>query len=428
MFVQRTNYPFSLSLAPAPRKNSVRKINTRNFVRATRSTPREINRQIALNLVREHQPISRADLARRMDIGRGMVTALVDALLAEGAIYEGATIDAPRGRKPKMLYVRTHDRLVIAIDVRFSQTYVMLADFAGTAVALETFETIVEPTDLVHELTRRIHRMLRAHGGAGRCEGIGLVVPGMVDRKTGRVLNSPQLGWKDVDIRDAFAKAAGLPVHIENAPIACALSQLWLGQRGGDVPADFVYVTVGDGVGVGIVVNGEVVRGHANTAGEFGHVAIDLDGPTCLCGSHGCLEAYTSNLATLARYLGQELSPTVLRETLHSSGLTISDLIARARSGDKRARAAFMETAKYLGAGLAMIVNSLNPSQIFVGGEITEIWEQIAPALQRAIAERALTSAAAATPVIPESASRFPRLRGATALVAAPMYAAPQVA
>src|SRR5215212_1220731 len=84
---------------------SLRKINTRSFVRATRSTPREINRQIVLNLVREHQPISRADLARRMNIGRGMVTAIVDELLDEGAVYEGATVDAPRGRKPKMLYV-----------------------------------------------------------------------------------------------------------------------------------------------------------------------------------------------------------------------------------------------------------------------------------------------------------------------------------
>jgi predicted NBD/HSP70 family sugar kinase len=406
----------------------VRKINTKSFVRATRSTPRAINRQIALNLVREHQPISRADLARRMDIGRGMVTSLIDELIAEGAVYEGATLDAPRGRKPKMLYVRTHDRLVIAIDVRFSQTYVMLGDFAGTTVSLETFETVVAPAELIRELTKRIQRMLKSHGAAGRCEGIGMVVPGMVDRRSGRVLNSPQLGWKDVDIRDAFAKATGLPVHIENAPIACALSQLWLGQRGRDIPADFVYVTVGDGVGVGIVVNGEVVRGHANTAGEFGHVPIDLQGPTCLCGSHGCLEAYTSNLATLARYLGQELSPPSLRGMLHSSGLTIGDLIARARTGDRRARRAFEETAGYLGIGLSMVVNSLNPSQIFVGGEITEIWEQIAPTLQRAIAERALTSAAAATPVVPESASRFPRLRGATALVAAPVYAAPQVA
>jgi len=192
----------------------VRKINTRSFVRATRSTPREINRQIVLNLVREHQPISRADLARRMRVGRGMVTSLVSELLTDGSIYEGTTADAPRGRRPMMLYVRTHDRLVVAIDVRFSQTYLMLSDFSGTPIALETFDTVVEPRALVRTLSKRIQRLLKTHRAAGKCNGIGLVVPGMVERTTGRVLNAPQLGWRDVDIRDDLAEAAGLPVHI----------------------------------------------------------------------------------------------------------------------------------------------------------------------------------------------------------------------
>ena len=130
-------------------------------------------------------------------------------------------------------------------------------------------------------------------------------------------------------------------VHIENAPIACALAQMWLGKRGDEAPRDFVYVTVSDGVGAGVVVNGEVVRGHNNTAGEFGHVPIDPTGPTCLCGAHGCLEAYTSNLATLSRYLGHEFSPTRDARLLHDSGLTIADVIARAaeRRGPRHLRA-----------------------------------------------------------------------------------------
>jgi N-acetylglucosamine repressor len=406
----------------------MRKINTRSFVRATRSTPREINRQIVLNLVREHQPISRADLARRMRVGRGMVTSLVSELLSDGSIYEGSTVDAPRGRRPMMLYVRTHDRLVIAVDVRFSKTYLMLSDFNATPIALETFDTIVEPLSLVSALTRRIRRLLKTHRAAGKCNGIGLVVPGMVDQQTGRVLNAPQLGWRDVDIRDALAAATGLEVQIENAPIACALAQMWLGERGGDAPRDFVYVTVSDGVGAGVVVNGEVVRGHNNTAGEFGHVPVDARGPQCLCGSYGCLEAFTSNLATLSRYLGHEFSPTETRHLLQESGITITDVIARARSGDRRAQRALEETARYLGGGLAVIVNTLNPAQIFVGGEITEAWDSLAPVIHKAIAARALTSLAAATPVNPDPASSYPRLRGATALVAAPLFAAPQVA
>ena len=174
-----------ITLEPSP----VRKINTRSFVRATRSTPREINRQIVLNLVREHQPISRADLARRMRVGRGMVTSLVSELLDEGAIYEGATVEAPRGRKPMMLYVRTHDRLVVAVDVRFSRTFLQLADFNGTAIALETFDTIVEPRTLTTSLAKRISRLLKTHRAAGKCNGIGLVVPGMVEQSSGRVLD-----------------------------------------------------------------------------------------------------------------------------------------------------------------------------------------------------------------------------------------------
>ena len=406
----------------------LRKINTNSFTRATRSTPREINRKILLNLVREHQPISRADLARRMRVGRGMVTSLVSELLDAGELRDGATVDAPRGRRPRMLYVRTHDRMVIAIDVRFSVTYVMLSDFSGAPIAIESFETVTDPAMLVAELAPRIRRLLGGQRPLQRCEGIGLVVPGMIDQATGRVLNAPQLGWRDISIRDALARATKLPVYIENAPIACALSQLWLGQRGEANAGDFVYVTVGDGVGAAIVVNGEVIRGQGNTAGEFGHLSLSLDGPQCLCGSTGCLEAYTSNLATLSRYLGQQLSPTATRTLLHESGLTVDDVIARARSGDARAREAIEATGRYLGLGIASIVTALNPRQIYVGGEITSAWDLVEPEIRAAISRRALTKTAAATLVIPDPASGHPRLRGGVTLVSARRFAAPRLA
>jgi predicted NBD/HSP70 family sugar kinase len=404
----------------------VRKINVKNFKLATRSTGREINRQILLNLVQEHQPISRADLARRMKVGRPRVTALVNELLAEGVLQEGEAVESPRGRRPRMLHVRTRDRLVAAADVRFNRTWLMLSDFAGTQIALETFDTPLDPAELTAELGARIERILATYGAGGTCEGVGIAVPGMVDHKTGRILNAPQLGWKDVDIRDALAAATGLPVHVENAPIACALSKMWLGQREGDT-GDFVYVTVSEGVGAGVVVNGEVVRGSTHTAGEFGHVPINPDGPRCLCGARGCWEAHTSNLATLSRYLGRELSPTETRALLAETPLTIADLIMRARTGDQKARDALLETGRYLGVGLAMIVNSLNPSRIFVGGEVTAAWDLIGPAVRAEIETRALTPGAAATPVLPEQSVGYPRLRGACALVAAPVFAAPTV-
>src|SRR5215218_10091955 len=128
-----------------PERLYMRKIDTRNFTLATRSTPREINRQIVLNLIREHQPISRAELARRMDVHRSHLTPLVRELVSTGAVYEQGTAAVVRGRRPTLLYVRTSGRLAVAVDVRSEHTTVALADFAGLTLATTVFATPATP-------------------------------------------------------------------------------------------------------------------------------------------------------------------------------------------------------------------------------------------------------------------------------------------
>jgi predicted NBD/HSP70 family sugar kinase len=405
----------------------MRKIDTRNFSRATRTTPKEINRQIVLNLVRERQPISRADLARCMGVARGMVTPLVNELLEEGLIYEGSTGNPPRGRKPALLHVRSHDRLAIAVDVRFSQTHVMLCDFSGRMIALERFGTPLKPEELVRQIACRICRMQQDHRAAGECRGIGLVVPGMVDRRTQTVVHAPTLGWRDVDLGSALAAETGMEVQTERDAIACALAQMWLGPREGSTHDSFVYLTVSDGVGAGLVVNGAVVRGHRDAAGEFGHVPLALDGPLCSCGARGCLEAFTSTTAIVARYLGRDLVSRQSYADVRETGLTVDDVVARARGGDPAALSAVLASGRYLAVGIVAIVNSLNPARIIVGGELVAAWDLISPIVAEVMKERALTAGAAATPVIPELADVQTRLRGAAALVVAPVYAAPSV-
>ena len=408
----------------------MRKINTRDFHIATRTTSREINRRIALNLIREHQPISRADLARRMSVTRGVASVLVQELIAQGLIYEGATGEAARGRKPTFLHIRTRDRLAVAVDVRFSKTYLMLSDFSGRQLALETYATIFDIPQFVKDLAARVRRTLKMRAVEGSCEGIGVVVPGMVDHRTGRVLNAPTLGWRDADIREPLSAATGLTVQVENSGRACSLAHLWL-ERGEAAPAQsFVYISVSDGVGVGVVVNGELVRGRDHIAGEFGHMPLSLDGLRCMCGMTGCWEAYVSNLATLSRYFGWDLSK-LSPKALHEAGpeaFTVPDLLARARGGDGKAAAALQATARFLGLGLANIVNVFNPDCIYLAGEITTAWDLIEEAVRAALRERALTAAAARTPLRVSSTHEHPRLRGAAALIAAPTFAAPRVA
>jgi predicted NBD/HSP70 family sugar kinase len=186
-------------------------------------------------------------------------------------------------------------------------------------------------------------------------------------------------------------------------------------------------VSVSDGIGVGVIMNGEVLRGRHNIAGEFGHVPLSLDGPRCSCGAQGCWEAYISNRATLARYFGR---PANLAgpEDSDRRQFTMEDLIARARASDAKAVAALEATARYLGLGLASVINALDPSRVYVGGEITLAWDLLEGAVRTALSERALTAAAADTEIRPVAATEYPRLQGAAALIAAPAFAAPVVA
>jgi predicted NBD/HSP70 family sugar kinase len=405
----------------------MRKIDTTRFRVATQRTSREINRTIVLNLVRARQPLSRADLARAMGMRRGAVSLIVNELLKDGSIFEGATGDSVRGRKPTFLYIDSRRRMVVAIDIRVSQTLLMLADLVGQPIGgVITIPTERDPKKLVKSLAARIKQLLLDHHGPiDACTGIGVAVPGMVERPSMRVLHAPTLGWRDVDLRDMLARATGIPVEIENSGRVCALAQLWA-MHGGESPAgDFVFVSASDGLGVGVSFQREVLRGRHNLAGEFGHLLLSMDGPRCSCGSNGCWEAYVSNRATLARYFGQE--PEV-GGAAEPPDFTIDDLIARARGGDLKARAAIQATGKYLGVGLALLVNGLDPSAVYVGGEITAAWELIEPPMRAAFLERALTPAVAATVIRPVATIEYPRLRGAAALVTAPAFAAPVVA
>jgi N-acetylglucosamine repressor len=402
----------------------MRKIDTNRFRVATRRTSREINRTIALNLVRARQPLSRADLARAMGVRRGAVSLIVKDLLKDGTIVEGASGKTVRGRKPTFLYIDTRRRAVVAIDIRVSQTSLMLADVVGKPIGgVITMATERDPKALVKTLAARIKQALRDHGHANECTGIGVAVPGMVERPSMRVLNAPTLGWHDIDLRGMLAKATGLPVEIENSGRICALAQLWAMHGSDGASGDFIFVSASDGLGVGVSYQREVLRGRHNLAGEFGHLLLSMDGPKCSCGSNGCWEAYVSNRATLARYFGhdQDAAPS-------ANDFTIDDLIARARGGDMKARASLQTTGKYLGTGIALIVNGFDPAAVYVGGEITGAWDLIEPAMRAAFLERALTSAVAATPIRPVAPMEHPRLKGAAALVTAPAFAAPVVA
>src|SRR6185295_5417856 len=277
------------------------------------------------------------------------------------------------GRRPTMLYINTRSGSSVAVDIRATRTFLMLADPMGQPRSdIVSLPTEQEPKRLVTALARRIAELLKSHAGiVGACQGIGVVVPGMVDPGTGRVLHAPTLRWRNVDLQARLALATGLPVHVENSGRACALAQVWEARNVAARVRNLVFVSVSDGIGVGVVVNGELLRGRHNIAGEFAHMPLSIDGPRCSCGAIGCWEAHISNIATLTRYFGR--APNL--NGAEDPPFTVADLIARARSKDGKAVAALQATARYLGLGLGGVVNIMDPDRIFIGGEITTAWD-----------------------------------------------------
>jgi N-acetylglucosamine repressor len=395
---------------------------------AGRGTSREINRRIAFNLIRTRQPLSRADLARLMGTTRGAVTVLVNDLISGGLVFEGATGEAPRGRKPKFLYLDSRRRCVVAVDLRPTRFFLMVTDISGEPlVGVTSFPTDRNPRRLVAKLAARIHETLARHPELGRCEGVGVVVPGMVNGSGTHVLFAPRLGWRNVPFQEPLAAATGLPVVIENAGKACALAQAWSARGEAAPPGGLVFLSVSDGLGVGVVTNGQLVRGQHNAGGEFGHMPLALDGPRCACGVQGCWEAHVSNLATLSRYLGRELDPG-RPIPADMAALTVDDVVSRARQGDASAMAALRATAHFLGAGLAAVVNAVDPARIYVSGEITSGWDMLEPIVRAALDERTLEPCRGRAELVVVPARELPRLRGAAALVTAPAFATPVVA
>ncbi len=185
------------------------------------------------------------------------------------------------------------------------------------------------------------------------------------------------------------------------------------------------YVTASDGVGLGIAIDGQLLRGAHNNAGELGHATLSLDGPRCACGQKGCWEAYVSVRAMLARYRGSDPSWPASGEP---SDITVATIIARARGGETRALETLRETGYYLGRGFATIVKAIEPRRVYLSGEITEAWDLVLPFVQQALEEQALIRESGQTEIVLVPLGEHPRLRGAAALVNSPVFAAPVVA
>jgi predicted NBD/HSP70 family sugar kinase len=392
----------------------MRRIDLKRVSVARSNTIRDINRQIVLNYVREKGPISRADIARETDLQRSTVSLIVSELQKTGLIKE-VYGESSGGRPPALLTLRTARPIAVGVDLGTTKTSVATCDLTGRVIKKEEFWTdpdAEKTTALIIDSVRRL-----TEKDYNTIEGIGISLPALVDAQKGVVLYSPHFKWRSPKIIEDVAAATGFPVTADNDANAAALAELWFGRPEVRDARDFILVFIENGIGTGIVFDGQIYRGKGGVAGEFGHMRIGTDAPVlCATGSNECWEAFASERAALGRYA------KLIGDQDYPNRINFVQLVELAITGEKNALAALRETAQFIGIGMGNLIQGLSPDVIVVGGTIVNAWDLLAPEIQSA-AEAVLCQGIPETRIIASSLGTEPALMGAFSLVLADMFA-----
>ena len=393
----------------------MRRINLKRANVARPNTVRDINRQIVLNLIREKEPISRGGIAEETALHRATISTILDQLLSEDLIEEVGAGESRGGRPPILLRLRAGGPVAIGVDLGTARTVVATADLAGRVLEQEEFDTDPDCGKTLGLLSNSVLKMM----GKNKLSiaGIGLSLPGLVDHETGSALFIPNFKWRDWSVASELKAATGLPVTVDNDANALALAELWFGRPEVQGVRDFVMVLVAEGIGAGIVFDGQIYRGVGGGGGEFGHTTIGDGAPVaCAAGSRRCWEAFASERAALARY------ERLTRGAASHARPTFTQLVDSALSGERSARTALAETARYLGLGISNLISGLSPEAVIIGGPVARAWPLIVREITQVVSEN---SCLIHPPVriIASTLGEQPKLLGALSLVLAGKFA-----
>jgi predicted NBD/HSP70 family sugar kinase len=335
-------------------------------------------------------PLSRVTLARRLGLSSAAVTKAARPLIDTGYLHELAATERSgpgAGRPASPLAVQADREFFLGIKITETELIGVVCDLHADIRAAKHRPLSGRDVDSVlAELTTLTGDLLDAGDFRERTRRLGLAVSGDVDRGTGLVRYSPFLQWRDVPLRERAAAATGLAVTVENDVKALTAAEHWFGEG---VGADsFALVTVGAGIGCGLVVHGRLVSGSTGVAGEVGHLTVDGNGPDCHCGGRGCVEAIA----------GTEAIMRSARSACGNPDLTLDEAVALARAGDPAAVGVFTRAGTAIGNGIAAVANLVGPDRIVVSGEGLAAYDLFEAPI-RAAFERQAFGAAAACPV-----------------------------
>ncbi|GGE38117.1 xylose repressor protein [Pullulanibacillus camelliae] len=333
----------------------------------------ELNQFIVLDAIRESGPISRSAIAKKHNLSLTTVTSLVKNLMEEGYVTEAGIGESSGGRKPRLIKFCPDSRYLIGVSLRNSR--ITIAEMNLNAVVKQQkIIPVIQQEQVIATILEQIERFLEEiQNDKENCIGISFITQGIVNTAKGMIHYNPKLKLIDVPLKKYLEERFKLPVWLDNDTNAHILAEKHLGIR--PVHDHAIYITIGDGVGAGIVVNGQMYRGASGGAGEFGHTTIDRGGIPCDCGNVGCLENYVSWPALYSRILTfikkgrQTLIYSLANEDIRSISPRI--LVEAVNLKDPFAVELMNETASYLSAGIVNLLHLFNPNTLILGGEVT---------------------------------------------------------
>jgi predicted NBD/HSP70 family sugar kinase len=379
-----------------------------------KSALREANERLVLDSIRRNPGISRAEIARVTGLARTSVTFVVDRLLRSRLVQEeekpGNGTQA--GRPPTALRLRGEARLAIGVEIARPRSRAVLIDLKGEVLGRRTVAWHGDTTVFLGRIRAAIQALIEM-AKSRRVLGVGISLPGTIDKWSGRVIGAEALGWFGVEVGEILRRDIELPLFFENDANLSALAEQWWGSSAGEALRYFVYVRMQGGLGTGVVVDGRVLHGVASAGAEFGHVMLDAKGRACNCGNRGCWEQYASDSALVRAYRemgGSTAGPDrVLEDSL--------EIVNRARSGDDAAVRALRETAVYLALGFVNLIAALNPQAIIMGEPFASAWDLVEEVVWEELRRRVPAYSLNGLQLLPSRIGTDSALRGAAALV-----------
>lgn len=335
------------------------------FVGYNQEKIQSINRSLVLKLLCKEGVCSRAQLAKLSQLKQATITNMMNDFINCGLVKEVGFLTGDRGRRSIGVSINNEDFGVLAVRIARKNYSVGIFDLSGNSVIVNrrSIPPQQAPANTIEKIIRDGNRLI-AQCEKRRIIAVGVALPGPYSTKTGRIeIMTGVLGWNKIPVKELFEEHFRLPVFIEQDANAAALAQYWNSSENLQNQM-LVYIAIGQGVGAGIINNGEILRGTEGIAGEIGHTCVNFNGPPCACGNRGCLENYCSSIA-FSTMVNEALKP--------KESLSFSDIVLLMKSGNETVKEEFLKTCDILSIGVVNIINSFNPSIVVLGDEMSHI-------------------------------------------------------